>query len=170
MRLRIVIIAAEFGWGRGTERRSEAPLSGLVATANTGGPRNFLQFLTTLKGMSRVNFRMPSDPVRFWLLDFSGEFTGDLTITFKYDDSQIWVTEQRLRVSHFDGTRWRIDPTTIDEPNDEITIVTDSFSPFALGVPHSSVPALGAAGLVILGASLWCVVLWVARRQRLANV
>ena len=34
MRLRIVIIAAEFGRGRGTERRSEAPLSGLVATVS----------------------------------------------------------------------------------------------------------------------------------------
>jgi hypothetical protein len=32
------------------------------------------------------------------------------------------------------------------------------------------VPVLSNQSLLVLGASLWCVVWWVARRQRMANV
>ena len=48
--------------------------------------------------------------------------------------------------------------------------VAGEFSDNVLKIqPVSHVPVLSNRGLAVLGASLLCIVLWVARRQRMAN-
>jgi hypothetical protein len=93
---------------------------------------------------------------QIWNVDYSGTLDGALaTLVFHYDPSLLpaGTDQTKLGIWHFSTVTntWNFGGT-VDTLNDTITYVTDSFSPFALGVPEPSTFALGILGALALAA------------------
>ena len=91
-----------------------------------------------------VSVTAPNQPPgNFSLLGLNFEVTasdisfGRVTLQFPYRDVDVaaaGVTEESLRLLHFEGGKWEDITTGLDIIANIITGVTDSFSPFVLGV------------------------------------
>jgi hypothetical protein len=83
-----------------------------------------------------VSFGLPTNPAQLWEVTFDGTFTGMLTLTFGYDDTNLGagVSETDLTIQHFVGGQW-VALTTIAQNTaaNTITVETGSLSQFALG-------------------------------------
>ena len=105
---------------------------------------------------------------QIWSVDFSGSLNGgSATLVFNYDPSLLppGLDQSTLGIWHFSSlaNEWEFGGT-VDTLAHTITYVTDSFSPFTLGVavPEPSSLVLAAAG----AGSLGYVGAKRARRQR----
>jgi hypothetical protein len=97
---------------------------------------------------------------QIWNVDFTGDLNGgSVTLVFNYDPTLLppGLDENLLGIWHFSSATSEWDfGGTVDVPSHTITYVTDSFSPFQLGVavpePSSTALALFAAvGLAGVG-------------------
>ena len=87
------------------------------------------------------NFSVPSSPVKLWNLEYSGQFTNFVTLTFGFLNNALSLAEKvRLRIKHYDGSNWvelggpgPNGSQVVDPVNNTITVQTTSFSTFVLG-------------------------------------
>ena len=84
-------------------------------------------------------------PASFTLLGFNYEITttgisfGKATLRIPYQDSDVsaaGIPEESLRLLHFDHGQWKDITTDVDTSANVVTGVTESFSPFVLGVQN----------------------------------
>lgn len=96
------------------------------------------------------------------MLEFGGEYTGDIHLTFAYDPALLPVgfDETSLAIYHFNGTSWDMLTGVVNELNNTITVTTPGLSPFMLGI--SPVPEPSAVILMVAGAGA----LFLYRRRR----
>ncbi len=94
----------------------------------------------------------------FYEISTDASYTGEISITFAYDESSISGPEEDLQMFHKEGNDWVPIPTTVDAENDKVTGQSSSLSSFTFG-PTS--PATGMnteslflAALFMLGAGL----------------
>ena len=76
------------------------------------------------------------DQAQYWLASYDGNYDGDITLTFSYDDSLLGEDEDErlLAVWHYNGSEWEELPTLDrDRDADLLTVLADGFSPFVLG-------------------------------------
>jgi hypothetical protein len=101
---------------------------------------------------AETNFHLAGSTPQIWNVHFDGAFTGPATLVFNYDPSLLGGTSpQDLFVEHFNSVSglWENLGGVVDAQHHTITVVTDSFSPFAMGVvPEPSSVVLAALGLV----------------------
>jgi len=106
----------------------------------------------TPEELAAIDFVLPTDPVMMWDVEFTGEFAGLVELTFGYDDSYLLpgFDEGDLWVWHkVAGPAWeQLTVLTRDLDNNTITVLTDSFSTFALG---GAVPEPTFASLMLVG-------------------
>jgi hypothetical protein len=99
-----------------------------------------------------VDFELPADGsvVQIWDLDYSdSSFTGPVTLVFDFDPAGMTTAqEEALQVYHYTDGQWVDIGGVVDLNADTITVETDSFSPFALGV----VPEPGSLSLLSLAS------------------
>jgi len=86
-----------------------------------------------LDAPASIDFQLPADPVLLWEIDYDGSFSGEVTLTFQYDEASLLIPETELRVEHFENGSWVPLPKVAqDLVADTITVTTTSLSPFAL--------------------------------------
>ncbi len=119
------------------------------------------------------------DGTNFYL---GGEYTdtavdaaGNVYVTSESSNNAFKITPSgvitQIIDSTGDGTNLLEGPygVAVDASGNVYISAGNSDNAFKIQPVPSPVPALANQGLVILGASLFCVVLWVARRQRSAS-
>ncbi len=102
--------------------------------------------------LAAMGFLLPTDPLQLWSLEFDGDFSGDVQLTFCYDDNLLvpGISEDMLYVYHQTAGGWEQLPVVSrDLVGNTITVTTTSFSDFALG----AVPEPSSAALLALGAA-----------------
>ncbi|MFP8879251.1 MAG: hypothetical protein VCE43_07175, partial [Myxococcota bacterium] len=98
-----------------------------------------------------VNFALASDPLQLWQIDYDGGFTGDLILTFGYDESALLVPEPDLAILHYEGSAWvELPKLAQDLDADTVTVSTTSLSSFLL----AGAPALSQANWDVVGTAL----------------
>ena len=109
-------------------------------------------------GADAINFALPGTGVQGWHLSFDGQLQSQSTIelVFHYDPTLLapGTDESQLTIYHFTGGQWVAESgQLVDVDRNTITVTTDSFSPFVLGViPEPATAALlGLGGLAMLG-------------------
>lgn len=106
--------------------------------------------------LDTINFALWTNPLQTWSLEFDGTFDGETTLTFCYDDSDMFPgrSEDRLYIHHQlgDGTWEELPVVARDTVANTITVTTTSFSDFAMGgpVPEPTTLVLLALGGVML--------------------
>jgi len=100
-------------------------------------------------GFSEFEFRAAAELIELWDISLDTAF-DEATITFEYDAASHYnaVVHSDLRIFHYEDGEWVIPTQTIDLEAGTITVVTESLSPFALGL----VPEPGTLGLMVGGA------------------
>jgi len=102
------------------------------------------------ESLAAWDFALSSNPAEMWDIEFAGDFTGSVTLTFHYDDTWLTVPEEDLAILHQTAPgAWEALPTISHDVDDNlITVETDSFSPFVLGteVPEPATMSLLAFG------------------------
>ncbi|MDD2760284.1 MAG: hypothetical protein PHH11_08315 [Methylomonas sp.] len=98
-------------------------------------------------------FSVPGDRLQLFGVDFDGEFTGLLKLTFGFDSSLFaGIDESLLRVFQWKNNRWENLGGTASLDDGTITIHTDSLSHFAVAaVPVPGAVWLFGSGLLGLG-------------------
>jgi len=76
-------------------------------------------------------------------LDFSGSFSGDVTIDFSYNPTMIDSFDSNSDESdvvalHYEGGQWNVCGDSADQSSNTIQCTTDSLSPFTVGVGSSA--------------------------------
>jgi glucose/arabinose dehydrogenase len=114
-----------------------------------------------------INFPLASDPVQRWQVDFFGEFTGNATLTFHYDDLNLLVPESELNIYHLVNDNWELLPVVSrDALGNLITVTTDSFSPFLLGGTLSASAGIVPEPGTLLGVCCCTLGLLTVRKRR----
>ena len=123
-------------------------------------PQNDLDDLLGGINSGAANFAIGYDPVQLWDINFDGEFSGPVEVTFGYDDTNLTLQqEQNISIWHFEDNEWVSLPKIgIDTTANTVTVITTSFSPFVLSaVPEPSTSVLALAALcMVFGRSLTC--------------
>ncbi|HDZ20674.1 hypothetical protein LCGC14_0304170 [marine sediment metagenome] len=102
-----------------------------------------------------VDFDLAGD-AQLWEIAFTGEFDGQVALTFRYFHETLpsGMDENLLGIYHqLDSGEWELLPIIARDPAAyTITVLTDSFSPFALGqVPEpATLTLLGIGSLALL--------------------
>ncbi len=101
-----------------------------------------------------IDFTLAGTDAQLWLLEFDGQFTGEIHLTFAYNPDLLPedFDEGSLVIYHFNGTTWDLLAGTVDQVNNTIQVATPGLSPFVLGVnpvpEPSSVLLLALAGTI----------------------
>ena len=146
---------ADSGGGVGTVAGVEATFGNVTAVGTLTSTYLEANSLDQLQQFTGTNLAFDAGGIlQAWDLSFSGTFSGSATITLHYDPTTLNGTpESELIVWHFvDHNHWeKVAGEVIDTNAHTVTFTTDSFSPFALGVPEPSsltLAGLGAFGLI----------------------
>lgn len=121
------------------EREDAASVADLIAAGEIGAP----------------SFGTPGGALPLWEIEYDGSFSGTLRLTFGFDPTllPVGIDAARLRIYHWTGAAWADLGGSFDLARGQITVDTDSLSPFALGlapVPEPATWALLASGLLVL--------------------
>ncbi|MCC7406851.1 MAG: hypothetical protein IT442_02190 [Phycisphaeraceae bacterium] len=85
-----------------------------------------------------IDFVLSGETIQVWDFGFDGSFTGLVTLTFTYDESLLGagVAEDMLYIQHqlHDGSFEQLPVIGRDLVNNTITVQTEGFSAFVLGV------------------------------------
>lgn len=83
-----------------------------------------------------ITFPTPVGPVQVWKVEFSGTFTGGVTLKFHYDDTQLpaGFDESSLTLYRYGSGGWQMLTGTVDSLANTITVSTTAFGTFALGL------------------------------------
>jgi hypothetical protein len=84
-----------------------------------------------------INFATPSQPAQIWNVEFSGHYTGSVTLNFGYDPSLLpaGFNEEELAIYHATGGGWEKLPGAVVNPlTHSIAVSTTELGAFALGV------------------------------------
>lgn len=97
------------------------------------------------------DFMIAGSVMQVWELEFTGEFNGNVLLTFAFDPTLLGDASP-LGIYHFTDGAWRFLGGTVDFLANTITVETESLSPFAIGVvpePTTTMALLciGAAGM-----------------------
>jgi hypothetical protein len=88
-------------------------------------------------------------------LDFEGEYDGAVQLTFAYDAAQFpaGLDESQLQMFHYKGGQWQNLGGIVDPVAHTITVTTENFSPFAIGmVPEPAALAVLTALAAVFAA------------------
>ncbi|MCC7406852.1 MAG: hypothetical protein IT442_02195 [Phycisphaeraceae bacterium] len=111
-------------------------------------------------GLAAIDFILSGETIQVWDFGFDGSFTGLVTLTFTYDESLLGtgVAEGMLYIHHQlgDGSFELLPVIARDLVNNTITVQTEGFSAFVLGVVPE--PSSLAVMCMLLGP-------WVLRRR-----
>lgn len=114
-------------------------------------------------GASTPTFVLPSPQLLLWDVEYAPDVSSEAaqaTLTFHFDPSKLnsGLDLSTLEMFHFAGGQWVPLASSVDPQADTITVSTNSFSPFALGV----VPEPATLATVGLAALMACI----SRRRR----
>jgi hypothetical protein len=101
-------------------------------------PKSDLSAILGATPYSQINFNVPTNTSRYWLLNFTGNVIGGGQFTFAYSQASLGdLNEGALQIYHYASSGgWQPLPVVSRNPGaDTITVRTDSFSPFLLGTP-----------------------------------
>lgn len=86
------------------------------------------------------NFAEPGGLSQVWNLQYTGTYTGKIKLVFAYDPALLPVgfDQNRLTIYHYHGGAWEQLVGLVDPVAHTITVMTDSLSPFMLGVPSAN--------------------------------
>ncbi len=95
---------------------------------------------------SAFTFQTPSQPAQIWEVDFSGIYTGSITVGFGFDPTLLpaGLDESGLAIHHFTGGSWENLAGTVNTTTHVITVSTATLGSFALGVDAVTTFAIGA--------------------------
>lgn len=105
---------------------------------------------------AQINFGLTGAPYQVWNSEFTGLFTGDVTMVLHFDPAFVKsFSLSLLEIAHYENGDWVIPPNQVIDPvADTITFTTDSFSAFLLAeVPEPSsvvLLSIGAIGLAVV--------------------
>ena len=105
------------------------------ATVDTAGNVDFS--ITTNGPATDANFAIvPSDPPKYYEITTDAVYSGVITITLSYDDTEMSPEgEDSLRLWHYENYEWVDITQDLDTANNFLTGVTTTLSPFAVGIP-----------------------------------
>jgi hypothetical protein len=77
--------------------------------------------------------------IRYGYFDISTDcsYTGPVTVTFPYDDTQVSGQEQNLKLFHWNNNGWEDCTVSVNTVNNTITGQVDTLSPFGIGYYYS---------------------------------
>jgi len=81
-------------------------------------------------------FLTPGQPAQVWQVEFTGEFVGNVSLTFAYDGTLLpaGFDQSALSIYQFVGGAWQKLDGVVDTARQTITVTASSLSVFALGV------------------------------------
>jgi len=88
-------------------------------------------------------FQLAGDPIQSWEIEFTGSFSGNLTLIFHYDPALLDPNQNEadLQVLHFSNGVWTAVPGQgVDPIANTIQLTVQSLSPFVLGRVRDPVP------------------------------
>lgn len=85
------------------------------------------------------NFSTPGKPAQVWEVEFDGSYNGAVNLTFCYDDTLLpaGFDEESLVIYHFSMGAWQKLNSTVDPIANTVSVSTDTFGIFVLGVAGS---------------------------------
>lgn len=114
--------------------------SGVTLTFNEITDSGYTEVTETQTGPEPDNFRILAPPV-YYNITTTAISTGEITVCIPYDESQLSEPEDLIRLFHWDGN-WEDITTTRDTVNNIVCGVTDSLSPFVMGIQNQNVPII----------------------------
>lgn len=119
---------------------------------------NSVQDMAALGEFDLPNFQIPGGQLQLFEVEFDGDFSGQLRLSFSYDPTLLPADfdESSLNVFHWTGSTWESLGGTVDTNLKTITVYTDSLSPFAVAaaVPEPETWAMLLAGMGLIGFRL----------------
>lgn len=94
------------------------------------------------------NFAEPGGLSQVWNLQYTGTYSGKIKLTFAYDPALLPVgfDQTKLTIYHYHAGAWEQLVGLVDPVAHTITVMTDSLSPFMLGVPSANaIPKMAQA-------------------------
>lgn len=82
----------------------------------------------------------------YYELTTSAGYSGQITLSFTYDQNDVTGNENKLKLLHWDGSGWQDITTSLDTVNNVITGVTSTLSPFVIAEFLNSPPTVQAGG------------------------
>ncbi|MDP2787906.1 MAG: PEP-CTERM sorting domain-containing protein [Pseudomonadota bacterium] len=117
-----------------------------------------VQEMAALGEFDLPNFQIPGGQLQLFEVEFDGDFSGQLKLSFSYDPTLLPADfdEASLNVFHWTGSTWESLGGTVDAGLNTITVETDSLSPFAVAaaVPEPETWAMLLAGMGLIGFRL----------------
>lgn len=117
----------------GTDVQTSLAVSGSTVGLTFAGVDTAGETTVTSSGTGPLlaGFQFATDPAEYLHIDTTAGFSGDVVVCIAFDPARVPVTP---RLYHFADGAW-VDITTLREPG-RVCGVTDSFSPFVLGIPN----------------------------------
>jgi len=101
-------------------------------------------------GITGFDYAPVGSRPQIWEMEFDGQFDGQVTLTFCYDESLLGTTsEADLRIAHYANGQWELlTNLALDPAANTITVSADGLSPFLLTVPEPT-----TLGLLLLSSA-----------------
>jgi uncharacterized repeat protein (TIGR02543 family) len=101
-------------------------------------------------------FPTPGKPAQVWEVEFSGSYTGAVTLTFGYDPTALpaGFNEGTLAIYHFEDGAWVKLGGSVNALANTITISADTLGAFALGCGSGTLYTINAGAAPAVGGSV----------------